>query len=373
MAARVVVLVALLLTAGCSFGDDEDRSAARPELASGKPLPRACTPGEVGPQATVAFVANGRAWALDPRSGRLSCLFAARHPGPFAWGPRGDRALLARLEVAGLAGAPRRPAGRFEPRWASWGRPIGKSIVFVSRDGRSLLKAHPAGGDFLDVTPIRGVRYERVVYHPSGLAFAFVVKRGRAESVWISSNVGKSPRKLVHGRLHTGFDALAFARTGEELVFAARHQGGYTDVHSLPLIGSPTSAPVVWRGAPEERVSDLAPRLGSHGAVGDLAFTVGRSCELRRAVVVTDRHPRGADVRLDDRPTGVVGWLDARRLLVAVGGCGETLDLYAVTKDALRARLLVRGVAVAAVRLPEPSPPPTLAREVLRPEQRAPA
>jgi hypothetical protein len=370
LAARLGVCVALV-TAGCSLGSDEDRSATRPELASGAPLPASCVARPARPAATVTFVANGRAWALEPSGGRLTCLFPARHPGPFAWGPRGDRALLARLEVKGLAGAPTRPPTTVDPEFASWGRPIGKSIVFVGRDGRALLKAHPAGGGFQDVTPIAGVRYERVVYHPSGLAFAFVVKRGTKQSLWISSNVGATPRKLVHGLLHTGFDALAFARAGQALYFAARHKGGYTDVHTLELVGA-NSAPVLWRGAPEERVTDLAPGLRSDRAVADVAFTVGRSCETRRAVVLTARHAKGADIHLDDRPTSVVGWLDANRLLVAVGGCGETSDLYTVSKDSLAPRLLVRGVTTAAVRRPELSPPPPLPREVLR-QQSAPA
>jgi hypothetical protein len=353
-------LAFVLVAAGCSFGGGKTASPAAPELASGKPLPAGCVVRAVPPGATVAFVANGSAWALEPKTGRVTCLFRVRRAGPFAWGPRGDRALLARLEVKGLAGAPHRPPTGVDPHVESWGRPIGKSIVFVGRGGRALLKAHPAGGGFLDVTPIRGVRYERVVYHPSGLAFAFVVRRGKHASVWISTNVGKQPRKLVHGRLHTGFEALAFMRDGSTLYFAARHHDGHVDVHLLPLGAS--EAPVVWSGKPGEHVSDLFAGAGTN-----VAFTVGPSCETRRAVVVTSGRPKGVEVLPGHRPSRTLGWVDDRHLLVATGGCGQKLDLYSVATVSLRSRLLVRGVATASVRRPEPLPPPPLPAEVLRP------
>jgi hypothetical protein len=354
------MIAGALVLGGCSFGDDEAGSS-RPELASGAPLPARCVPRAVPPAATVTFVAGGRAWALEPAGGRVTCLFGVRDPGPFAWGPRGDRALLARLEVKGLGDAPTRASTRVDPAESSWGRPIGKSIVFVGRGGRALLKAHPAGGGFLDVTPLRGVRYERVVYHPSGLAFAFSLRRGRFESIWISSNVGKTPRKLVHGRLHTGFDALAFGERGAVLYFAAQHLDHHVDVHALALGGSST-APVVWSGEPGERVSDLhtGPGLGLN-----VAFTVGRSCESRRAVVVTTAHRSGVDALPGKDPSSAVGWLDRRHVLVAAGGCGRKLDLYSVSTQSLDSRLFVRGVDAASVRRAEEVPPPPLPSGVL--------
>ncbi len=357
MIVRFVAIALVFAAAGCSFGNDESSAPSRPELASGAPLPTRCVQRPVGPDATVAFVANGRAWALDP-SGRVTCLFAARDAGPFAWGPRGDRALLAHLQVKGLPGAPSRPPSAVDPSASSWGRPIGKSIVFVARDGRALLKAHPAGGGFIDVTPVQGARYERVVYHPSGLAFAFVLRRGGRESVWISTNRGKTPRQLVHGRLHTGFDAIAFGEGGTSLYFAAQHVDDRVDIHRLELVGA-TSAPVAWRGGPAEHVTDLFPGRGQN-----FAFTVGRDCRTSRAMVVTAHRPRG-DELLPDAPARALGWLDKGHVLVAKGGCGEKLDVYSVATQTLKSRLLVRGVDAASVRRPEQYPPPPLAPGVL--------
>jgi hypothetical protein len=354
--ARALAIALLLAAAGCSFGGD-DSSSRTPELASGAPLPASCVQRRVPADAAVAFVASGRAWALD-RRGSATCLFEARAAGPFAWGPRGDRAVLAHLQVKGLPGAPSRPPSAVDPTALSWGRPIGKSIVFVSRDGHRLVKAHPAGGPFGNVTPIRDAEYQRVVYHPSGLAFAFVLRRNGRESIWMSTNRGKSPRQLVHGRLHTGFDAIAFGEGGTSLFFAAQHADDRVDIHRLELVGA-TSAPVAWRGGPAEHVSDLWPGRGQ-----SFAFTVGRDCRSSRALVVTARRPNGEEL-LPDAPARALGWLDKGHVLVATGGCGEKLDLYAVATQTLKSRLLVRGVDAASVRRAEPYPPPPLSPEVL--------
>ena len=352
------LVAAVLVTAACSIGGEQEFEHA--QLASGRTLPTGCARQVLRADATASFVAEGRAWALDPATGRVTCLFAVRDAGPFAWGPRGDRALLARLEVKGLGDAPSRPPGRVDPRASSWGRPIGKSIVFVGKDGRALLKAHPAGGGFTDVTPVQGATYERIVYHPSGLAFAFVLRRNGRASIWVSSNVGKTPRQFVHGRLHTGFDAISFGDGGTQLYFAARHVDRRVDVHRLQLVGA-SSAPVVWRGGPEERVTDLVDAPGGP----DLAFTAGRSCESRYAVVVSARHPKGAELMPDEGRSRAVGWLDRKHVLVATGGCGAKLDLYSVETSSLEAQLLVRGVDAASARRAEQFPPPPLSPEVL--------
>jgi len=356
---RALAVAAVLLSSGCSLGRDEDAGPAPPQLASGRPLPARCVPREPASRAVVTFVARGEAWALRPGAGRVTCLFGARRPGPFTWGPRGDRALLARLEVRGLRGAPHRAPTRVAPDASSWGRPIGKSIVFVGRGGHALLKAHPAGGGFSEITPVRGAEYERVVYHPSGLALAFVLRQHGRASIWLSTNRGQKPRKFVHGRLHTAFDALAFDRGGMTLYFAAEHVDHRVDVHSLALVGA-TSAPVVWRGGPEEHVTDLIP-----GRDADLALTTGRSCETRSAIALTARHRRGAVLLPHSGPTRAVGWIDDRHVLVAAGGCGAKLDLYSIDARSLRSQLLVRSVDAAAVRRPETYPPPPLAPQVL--------
>jgi hypothetical protein len=361
---RASALAAVALALAACGSTDRGVSKAKPELASGEPVPSHCVAGKARAKATVTFVANGYAWALDPASGRLTCLFRVHATGPFTWGPRGDRALLARLQVKSLGDAPSRPPGAVDPPTASWGRPIGKSIVFVGRHGRALLKAHPAGGGFLDVTPVRGALYKRVAYHPSGLAFGFILQRHSRESVWISTNLGKKPHQLVHGRFHTGFEALAFGDHGNSIYFAALHKDNHVDVHVLPLVGA-NSAPVLWHGRPGEHVSAILP-LDPQRAMTRLALTVGRSCETERALVVSDGHRNGAEALPGISPSRAVGWVDDTQradLLVAAGGCGRPLDLYSVDSVSLRSKLLARDVEAAATRLPEPFPPPTLPRK----------
>jgi len=355
---RLPFALAIVLAASACTLDREDSAPVAPQLASGRLVPERCEPRAPGAGGTVAFVANGGAWALDPASGRLACLFRVRRPGPFAWGPRGDRALLARLEVKGVGDAPRRGPTTAAPSAASWGRPIGKAIVFVGRGGRALLKAHPAGGAFQDVTPLRGTSYERVVYHPSGLAFVFTLREQGRESLWISTNLGKQARQLVHGRFHTDFEALAFTPDGRTLYFAAQHAGGRADIHSLRFSG--TEAPVEWRGGPHEHVTEIVPGAGT-----SFGFTVGRSCATRRAVVVTSSRRSGVDALPDEGPSRAVGWIDDDHVLVAAGRCGRPLDLYSVSVVTWKPRLLARSVDAVAVRRPERLPPPRLPRAAL--------
>jgi hypothetical protein len=350
----LAVAALVLLSSACSVGDKQSSPASPPQLASGRVIPQQCSPARPSAAATVAFVANGSAWALNPANGRLSCLFRTPRPGPFAWGPRADRALLARLEVKSFGKAPSRPPSNVNPPALSWGRPIGKSIVFVANGGRALFKAHPAGGGFTNVTPLRGARYERVVYHPSGLAFAFVARLNGRESIWLSTNLGKSPRQLVHGRFHTGFDALAFSRDGMTLYFGAQHGDTHVDLHSIPVAGA-TEAPLRWRGGPHERVTEIHP-----GGAGDLVFTAGRSCETQRAILDTVAKPEGRDALPGHGRTRALGWIDDAHVLVAAGKCGEPLDLYSVSALTLNSRLLARSVSAASVLRAEPFPPPPL-------------
>jgi hypothetical protein len=197
-----------------------------------------------------------------------------------------------------------------------------------------------------------------VVYHPSGLAFAFVIEVDGRNEIWISTNLGQKPRLLVHGRLHTQIDAIALGDRGQSLYFAARHDD-WTHMHQL-LLAEPTDAPTAWQGEGSEAVSDLLP-LDPQRAETRLAFTVGTSCTSRRAVV------RGVEALPGQRPSRAIGWLDRgqrARLLVGVGGCGRPLDLYAVDSITRRATLLVRNVDAASTRLAESEPPPPLPEQM---------
>src|SRR5581483_8756267 len=94
-----------------------------------------------------------------------------------------------------------------------------------------------------------------------------------------------------------------------------------------------------------------------------VALTVGAGCAAHRAVFTSLDGSPGSPLSAGVAgPTSIVGRLDRDRFVVAVGGCGAPSDLYVVHADAAAGPpvLLVRAVDTAALRQPEPTPPPPL-------------
>src|SRR3954452_17951323 len=149
---RVLVLLAVALIAGSctsissttasptAASAPPTSSAVPPSptgatLADGSALPSGCV-GKPVPSETVAFVADGHAWALDPTDGQLACLFRVRQPGAFAFGPQGDRVMLAGLGVVGVpSGAPAWPPLVPTQPVFDWGHPLGLAVVYASPSG----------------------------------------------------------------------------------------------------------------------------------------------------------------------------------------------------------------------------------------------
>jgi hypothetical protein len=323
-------------------------------LASGESLPASCVAGAPNQMDTVTFVAGGHAWALSPDGTRLSCLFDVADPGPFLWGPLGDRALLGGFEVKGLPGALTRASSDLQSGATSWGRPTGKSIALVSSDGNALEKVHLNGKPLEDITPLRNARYLSVAYHPSGLAIAFAVQRGAAESIWISSNEGTKPRRLVFSTQGTRFGALGFSDDGVALYYAAIHAGGASVLHDLSL-ENPTEVGALASAPPGKRILDIRAGLVS----GAVAWTVGSSC-TDSVAMARDADGTRMTIPAGARPTRVLGWLDADRVLIGTGGCSDSMDLSAVEVSTGTTVPLVFGVQAGGVRTPAPTPPPPL-------------
>ena len=323
-------------------------------LPDGTPLPSSCT-GGAGASDTVAFVADGMAWAIDPSDGDLACLFPVDDPGPFAWGPQGDRVLLSDFRVRGVGGdAPDLPpidaaVGPFD-----WGHPIGKAIVFADDEGIPRKRFLPEG-NLIRLTSLPDGKYLEVAYHPSGLALAFVVESPDGQEIWLSTNEGEDPQRLVFSQSGAEFTSLAFSANGKTLWWTAQHAEGYPELHFMQLEDR-SGFGTAWRGT-EGTVADglrLPPS-------GDLqAVTEGEECARHRALILSG----GSTARAlpeEPRPSEALGWLDEDTLLVGVGGCGSPVDLFAVdATDEHEPAALVFGVEIAAPRTQVTNPPKTV-------------
>jgi hypothetical protein len=317
--------------------------ATGPRLADGTPLPDGCT-GGAGPSDTVAFVADGRAWALNPTDGELACLFPVDDAGPFAWGPQGDRVLLSGFEIRGVGGdAPDLPAIDTSVSAFDWGHPLGLAVVFADADGIPR-KRYVDDDRLIRLVSLPPGDYLQVAYHPSGLALAFVVGTPEGQEIWLSTNEGKDPQRLVFSE-GTRFTSLAFSPNGRVLWWTAQHEGDIPELHFMKL-ATRTGFGTSWRGAEGTVASGL--RLAPDGSLQ--AVTEGEACEDHRALVVSGGASR---IALPDetRPTEALGWLDRSTLLVAAGGCGEPVDLYSVDGDGgSPPAALVLDVEIAAPR-----------------------
>jgi hypothetical protein len=306
----------------------------------------------------VTFVAEGHAWAMRPDGKGLTCLFKVNDPGPFAWGPLGDRVLLGSLEVKGVAGGPSLAASEDEVA-AEWSRPTGRTIVYVPRSGSSLKKVQLDQAPTLDLTPVASATYLSVAYHSSGEAFAFVISQPDGQSMWLSTNRGKKPTQLVFSNEGTTFGAMGFDTDGKHLVYAAQHADNHAELHRIDIT-APTKAPVVWEGPVGRTIPALYPGLET----GTVAWTSQASCDDSVAMVHTNA---GSAPALPDAsgPTRATGWLDASHVLIAAGACDGPLDLSAVDVTTGSAVPLVNEVVIAATRAPVPRPFAVLPKNVV--------
>jgi hypothetical protein len=312
-------------------------------LADGTPLPAGCAKDATASQ-TVAFVSAGRAWALDPRTSALSCLFAVHDPGPFAWGPQGDRVLLGDLRVRGVAtDAPNLPPIDAQATAFGWGHPNGLAVVYADGPGAPD-KRFMDDGSVETLSTLPAGTYLQIVYHPSGLALAFVVEHAGKQAIWFSTNEGKDPERLVFGVHGTTFTSLAFSPDGQRLWWIAEHAQGYPQLHWMDL-GDRTGFTDVWRGSNDTIAQGLEVSPGGRYQ----AMTQGADCAEHRALIVQGGAASSA-MPFEDRPTTALGWLDRTHVLVAAGGCGAPTELFSADADGGQPVALVSGTELAAPR-----------------------
>jgi hypothetical protein len=357
MRTRGAVLALVVLASACTASSSAtspvptiDGSSVPPTstapattLADGSPLPDGCS-GKPTANQTVAFVAGGRAWALDPRHDTLACLFEVTDPGPFAFGPQGDRVLLANMQVQGLGPKePTWPPKGSTPSVFDWGHPLGLAIVYAGASGQPL-KRFMDDGKVERLSTLPAGTYQAIAYHPSGLALGFIVDEGDRQGIWLSDNEGKDPVRLVFSKPDTVFSSLAFSPDGTQIWWIAQHAGAISEIHWMDLADRTGFETILTRGlAPTAHGLLLAPS----GPL--LATTQGEGCADAQAMIVDadGAHPA---IPGSEQPTQALGWLDATTLLVSAGGCDQPMQLFAVGAHGAHATLLVDGVDIGAPR-----------------------
>jgi hypothetical protein len=322
-------------------------------------LPEGCSGGPAEAGDVIAFVAQGRAWAAAPDGSHVACLFRTeeRGPGTFAWGPLADRVALSGLAVVGVGVGSDvdRTAGDFDPSVLSWGRPTGKAIVYVGAGDTTLEKAYVGNSRVDDVTPLDDSTYHDVVYHPSGLAIAFVADGPQGSAIWMSSNDGSDPKRLIWSKSGSVFGPLAFDLTGSNLFYGARLVNGTWTLNVVDIENGHVHMGL-WTG--DRDIERIVPTPDEAG--GPALLTLGTGCADRTAVATIEGET-GDRTLLPDAagPTSVVGWTETGAV-VAEGDCDGPMRLWSSPSPGGLLRTFVAGVDRAALRVPDPVPPPAL-------------
>jgi hypothetical protein len=356
--ARALVAALALFAVACSqrgatLGNDVPGTTAAGPTAAGE-LPERCARDAPSPDsAPVAFVADGRAWAASADGSRVWCLFEVRRPGPFLWGPRGDRVVLDGLEVRGVGSRVSRPPRGIAPVSLTWLGPAGNALAFVSPGRLNLEWAAMGSIDMRELTPLRDVTYQAVAAHPSGRALAFAVQRNGGAEIWVASDAGTGAVALVSAE-RARYGPLAFSITGQALFYASKLPDGTRRVEVYSLTEGNRLAPA-WTG----RRDVLATVVRRDRTGAQLAVDTGGGCGDRRAELSDlSGSPGRPLLPASSRPTSAVGWLSSRKVLVAEGGCEGPLDLWVVDVGGGEPAAIARGVDRGAVRSPDPRPVP---------------
>ena len=84
-----------------------------------------------------------------------------------------------------------------------------------------------------------------------------MIDTGDGEEIWLSSNLGEDPVRLVFAVGGTTFGALAFTADGSTLLYAAVHADDAPILHALDLT-NPTINQGLWHGDPGDRIAAIA-------------------------------------------------------------------------------------------------------------------
>lgn len=237
-------------------------------------------------------------------------------------------------------------------------------MVFIDPTGKELEKASVGSTNIDIVTPAEeeghfpshvDVTFQQVTYHPSGLALGFVLTDYEGSSIWVSSNTGADPHRLVWSKSGTVFGPIAFGPDGKTLYYAAHLANGKRILTVAELEESRVRTGL-WEG--QDDVLRLLPAPGGQA----MAIDAGAGCDDRTAILSRLDDTEGTPLMPGAAgPTSVIGWLDDATVLVGEGDCDGPVKLWRVGVGAgAEATLVVDGVNRAAVRVPDPTPTPVL-------------
>ena len=269
-------------------------------LADGTPLPSGCGGQAVATRDGGVRRRRTRLGARSRRREHLACLFRVRHPGSFAFGPQGDRVLLAGLSVQGVsADAPTLAAGRSDADRVRLGPPArarGRLRV-AERGAREAVHGRRQGRAAVDAAHGH-VPVDRV---PPERARARLHRRRRTASGHLAlQQRGQGPRSGWCSRKPTRRSPRSrSARTARQICWIAQHAGAVSEIHWMDLADRSTFQTVLLAGLdPTAHGLELAP------AGPLMAATQGASCEEEQAMVVDQdgAHPAlAAGARTDAR------------------------------------------------------------------------
>ena len=270
-------------------------------------------------------------------------------PGPFLWGPRGDRVVLDGLEVRGSA--PRwRPARGIETRVAGLAGRQRNALAFVMPGGLNLASAALGSIDLRELTRSGAApptwRWPATCPGGAGLR---APARGRLE-IWMASNAGSGAVRLVGPAGWARWPSRPAARPS----LRGQAAGRQPPARGL-LAGRAQRLAPAWTG--ERDVLAVVSRRDP--AATQIAVDTGSGCDDRRADLSgLDGGPGRPLLPSASRPTGAVGWLNTRQVLVVEGGCDGPFDLWLVDVNGGEPKPVAHGIDRAALRWPDPAPPP---------------
>lgn len=367
-----MVVVALAAVACDSEADPDRRADASPSPSEAAALvtelPTDCDGFGAAPSdGAITFAVEERLYEVSPDGATVTCLLPASGASPGqSWGGEADRVLLGGSLALGPDFKVTLHPNNVSTRWS---RPIGKALIYISKDHAQLLKTDAGSTQESDITFL--AEHHDVAYHPAG---THIVTSGYniegTYGIFLADNEGGDIHMIARGESATWIDDLTFSHDGMRLYFSADH-GDEFHLHELVMERG--------RGAEGPATREVALKTLATGpepfeAISVSEFTADMSAGYVEKPERLVAYSQGCRVstfgefappipaELQGSSAKPVGWLP-NGTLIALGyddGCNTPSgELFRISPEG-DAVLIAEGVEAAAVRavLPPPPKPP---------------